>query len=104
MLRIFGLSGTQLRVFGLTYIAYALLYIGRKSLSVTKARMQTEAGVPIASLGLMDTAFLIAYAAGQLGLGPVAERAGSTHGLFVCFVVRPPVPLSFEVASSVLDR
>ena len=37
VLRVGGMGGTQLRVFALTYSAYAAVYFGRKPLSVTKA-------------------------------------------------------------------
>ena len=54
VLRVGGLSGTALQVFLMTYVSYAVLYFGRKPLSVTKGAM----GLPTSTLGNMDTAFL----------------------------------------------
>ena len=61
VLTVGGLAGQPLQVFLLTYVAYVTLYCGRKPLSVAKSAM----GLPTATLGNMDTAFLAAYAFGQ---------------------------------------
>ena len=75
------LNTQQICSFALTYFAYSVLYIGRKCLSVTKS----EIGVSNAELGTWDTAFLVAYAAGQLGLGGYVERTTAARGLTMCF-------------------
>eukprot|EP01051_Picozoa_sp_SAG22_P017739 SAG22_NODE_2808_length_2191_cov_1.463671_5_plen_178_part_01 len=71
----------QLRAYALTYLGYSFLYLGRKPLSVTKAAM----GLPTATLGNMDTAFLAAYAVGQLFLSSCSAKASAPAGLAACY-------------------
>ena len=100
VLRVGGMGGTQLRVFALTYSAYAAVYFGRKPLSVTKA----EIGLPPSVTGGMDTAFLAAYAFGQLCLGPLASRAGAPRGLALCYGGCALALLGFATIDSTLAR
>ena len=82
VMRVGGLSGTPaLQVFLLTYACYAVLYFGRKPLSVTKGAM----GLPTSTLGNMDTAFLAAYAFGQLFLSGLSAQVSAGRGLAICY-------------------
>lgn len=62
--------------FALTWLAYASYYLGRKGFSVAKAAVARELGVGIEVLAGIDTAYLVAYAAGQVPSGVAADRFG----------------------------
>ena len=64
------------RVFALTWLAYASYYLGRKGFSVAKAAVSRELGVGIEVLASIDTAYLVAYALGQVPSGVAADRFG----------------------------
>jgi sugar phosphate permease len=81
LLKIGGLTGQPLQVFLLTYVAYVTLYCGRKPLSVAKSAM----GLPTATLGNMDTAFLAAYAFGQLFLAGLSTQTSTARALALCY-------------------
>lgn len=70
-------SGERSRVFGLSWLAYATYYLGRKGFGVTKARIESKLGVSASWLATIDTAYLIAYAAGQFGSGLAGDRVGA---------------------------
>lgn len=62
--------------FVITWLAYASYYLGRKGFSVAKAAVSRELGVGIEVLASIDTAYLVAYAAGQVPSGVAADRFG----------------------------
>jgi sugar phosphate permease len=64
------------RAFALTWLAYALLYLCRKNLSVAKEPLSRDRGLSNADLGDIDTAYLTAYAVGQFGNGALGDRIG----------------------------
>lgn len=71
------LAKGRARVFGLTWISYASYYLGRKGLSVTKARLVSRMGVSEGMLAAIDTAYLVAYALGQFASGILGDRFGA---------------------------
>jgi sugar phosphate permease len=62
---------------GLTWVAYASYYFGRKGFSVVKSTLRHSLGVSEYALGAIDTFYLIAYAVGQFGSGYLGDRVGS---------------------------
>jgi sugar phosphate permease len=62
--------------FALTWLAYASYYLGRKGFSVAKVAVSRELGVGIEVLASIDTAYLAAYALGQVPSGVAADRFG----------------------------
>src|SRR6476659_8627486 len=62
---------------GLSWLAYASYYLGRKAFSVTKAKIATELGLHEGMLAAIDTGFLIGYACGQVPSGLAADRVGA---------------------------
>ena len=72
---------------GLTWLAYASYYLGRKSFSVVKSSLRVSLGVSERALGLIDTFYLAAYALGLFFSGYVGDRVGArrliTFGLAV---------------------
>jgi sugar phosphate permease len=69
--------GGLARVFAVSWLAYASYYLGRKGFSVAKASVARELGLSPANLAVIDTAFLVAYAAGQVPSGLAADRLGA---------------------------
>jgi sugar phosphate permease len=67
----------QSLAFGVTWLAYATYYLGRKGFSVTKARIVKEVGLSETMLANIDTGYLAAYAAGQFISGLIGDRVGA---------------------------
>jgi len=70
-------ANTRRGVFGLTWLAYAAYYLGRKGFGVTKARIESTLGVSAGWLATIDTVYLVAYAAGQFMSGLAGDRLGA---------------------------
>ncbi|HET9953303.1 MAG TPA: MFS transporter [Polyangiaceae bacterium] len=66
-----------LRAWTLSWLAYAIYYVGRKGFSVSKKTMAAEFGLSEATLGGIDTAYLIAYTVGQFTSGWLGDRIGA---------------------------
>jgi len=62
---------------GLTWVAYASYYLGRKGFSVVKSTLRHSLGVSESALGLIDTFYLAAYAGGLFFSGYVGDRIGA---------------------------
>lgn len=62
---------------GLTWLAYATYYTGRKGFSVAKKSIQEQLGVSTGTLGAIDTAYLVAYSIGQFASGYLGDRIGA---------------------------
>ena len=63
--------------FGVSWLAYASYYLGRKGFSVTKVAVARELGLGTPVLAAIDSAFLVAYALGQVPSGVLADRIGA---------------------------
>ena len=62
---------------GLTWLAYASYYFGRKGFSVVKSTLRDSLGVSERALGLIDTFYLAAYALGLFFSGYLGDRVGA---------------------------
>jgi sugar phosphate permease len=62
---------------GLTWLAYASYYFGRKGFSVVKSTLRRTLGVSEGALGMIDTLYLAAYALGLFCSGYVGDRVGA---------------------------
>jgi sugar phosphate permease len=69
--------GARSVALGVSWLAYASYYLGRKGFSVAKVAVAGEFGLAAPALGAIDTAFLAAYALGQLPSGLAADRFGA---------------------------
>jgi sugar phosphate permease len=67
----------RLTAWGLTWLAYATYYTGRKGFSVVKRSLETELGISRDVLGWIDTAYLVAYAVGQFVNGLLGDHIGA---------------------------
>ena len=61
----------------LTWVAYAVYYLGRKGFSVAKKPIEHEYHIGREALGLIDTGHLALYAVGQVLSGMLADRVGA---------------------------
>lgn len=94
------LFALQLRAFILTWICYASYYLTRKNLAVVKSRLHTDLGVSTFELASLDTAYLIAYAAGQFLSGAVGDRIGSRRLLTLGLIGSASTALVFGLSST----
>ena len=62
---------------GLTWLAYASYYFGRKGFSVVKSTLRHSLGVSERALGVIDTFYLATYAFGMFFSGYVGDRVGA---------------------------
>ena len=65
------------RAWALSFLGYALYYVGRKGLSVSKKTLVRDEGLSEAALGGIDSAYLAAYAISQFASGVVGDRWGA---------------------------
>ena len=70
-------SRDRYSAWGLTWLAYASYYFGRKGFSVVKSTLRHTLGVSERALGLIDTLYLAAYALGLFFSGYVGDRIGA---------------------------
>ncbi len=64
-------------VWGVTWLAYATYYLGRKGFSAAKHSLKSAGLLGEQALGNIDTAFLAAYALGQFVSGYLGDRVGA---------------------------
>ena len=101
---LFGSNPTYERwrwqIFAITWLAYAGLYLTRKSFSVAKIGIGegTAIGLTQSQLAWIDGAFLVAYAIGQFLCGMAGDRFGTRKvlliGMFVSVVTAIAMGLS----------
>jgi sugar phosphate permease len=72
-----GRARDRYTAYGVTWLAYATYYLGRKGFSVTKKTLSGALGMSEAALGLIDAVYLAAYALGQFGSGALGDRSGA---------------------------
>lgn len=70
-------DNARLAAWGITWLAYATYYVGRKGLSVAKKPLETELGIDRNALAAIDTGYLVAYSAGQFLSGLAADSVGA---------------------------
>lgn len=66
----------QVRIFALSWFAYAAFYFPRNAISAAKVGILDDGVISRAGLGYLDSAYLAAYAVGQFVWGAMAERFG----------------------------
>jgi sugar phosphate permease len=93
-------SRAHLTAWGLTWLAYATYYTGRKGFSVTKRTIEQELGVTRDALAFIDTAFLVAYAFGQFANGLLGDSLGARRLVGYGMLLSAAACVSFGSASS----
>ena len=73
------------QIFAITWLAYAGFYLTRKSFAVAKIEMGKPSGLGLdnETLGLIDGAFLTAYALGQFFWGVCGDRYGTRRVVLI---------------------
>jgi MFS transporter, OPA family, sugar phosphate sensor protein UhpC len=64
-------------VWGVTWLAYASYYLGRKGFSAAKHSLKDAKLLDTGALGAIDTAYLAAYSLGQFASGVLGDRVGA---------------------------
>lgn len=64
-------------VWGVTWLAYASYYLGRKGYSASKSSLKNAGLLDTGALGVIDTAYLGAYSLGQFVSGVLGDRVGA---------------------------
>lgn len=92
------------QVFGITWLAYVGFYLTRKAFSAAKAGMLEDPHLSItkAQMGLIDGAYLIAYAIGQFAWGIAGDRYGTRRVLLIGMLASVIVGAGMGVSSIVL--
>ena len=72
-----NLSAGQLRIFGITWIAYAGFYLCRKNLSVVLPLLNNVSGLHGIDLANIVFGYSLLYAVGQFACGPLSDRIGA---------------------------
>ena len=90
----------QCVLFSITYVAYVAIYFARKPVAVVKSTLETDLGMSIASLGMIDTSMLAAYAAGQFMTGTVVRILGRNAALIGAFALCGALTAAFGGANS----
>jgi OPA family sugar phosphate sensor protein UhpC-like MFS transporter len=67
----------RVRVFALTWLAYASYYLCRKGFPVSKSRVASDFHLSLPAINTIDTGYLTAYALGLFASGLVCDRVGS---------------------------
>jgi MFS transporter, OPA family, sugar phosphate sensor protein UhpC len=65
------------RIFLISWLAYAGLYLGRKNFSVAMPRLQEEGGLDKFQLANLLFVYSLMYTLGQFVMGPLADRFGA---------------------------
>lgn len=87
---------------GLTWLAYATYYTGRKGFSVAKKAIHSELGVSEAALGAIDTVYLGAYSLGQFASGLAGDRIGARRLIGVGMLLSAACCLAFGASGTAL--
>lgn len=64
-------------MWGVTWLAYATYYLGRKGFSSSKAELENAGLLSIAAMGVIDSLYLAAYSLGQFANGTLGDRIGA---------------------------
>ena len=89
-------------VWAVTWVAYASYYAGRKGLSVAKKSLHDRLGVSESTLGAIDTAYLVAYSAGQFASGLLGDRVGARKLVGIGMLLSALACVAFGASSTAL--
>ncbi len=75
----------RLRIFGITWLAYASYYLVRKPFSIAKVAIVNDPRITLSKFQMaeIDTAYQIAYCLGQFVWGPLGDRLGTRRIVIV---------------------
>ncbi len=88
------------RVFSATWLSYFGFYFARKPFYITKAALGDALGWDAATLGLIGTAYLLAYTVGQFVAGTLGNRTGPRVLLLAGMLVSAGANAAFGLTNS----
>ncbi|MBA7496113.1 Membrane sensor protein UhpC [subsurface metagenome] len=89
----------RMRIFFTVWITYIIYYIGRNNYAIAKPFIMDEFGAYSATLmGLVSTAFLLAYAFGQFVNGFLGDKVGARRFITLGLIVSSALNLLMGVA------
>jgi sugar phosphate permease len=94
-------SSWRWRVFAATWLSYAGYYFCRKPFSIVKGSLGEELGIDATSLGMIGTAYLLAYTVGQFIAGAAGNRWGPRILLLIGMGVSIGTAIGFGFSNSV---
>lgn len=95
----------RIRIFAITWLAYAGLYFTRQAFSSAKLGILQDhsmTGVTQELLGVIDALYLAAYALGQFLWGPVADKRGSRLVVLTGLALSAVVAVTIGLTSSLV--
>jgi sugar phosphate permease len=95
-------GGERRLALGVSWLAYATYYLGRKAFSALKKPLEHELGILPGALGAIDTAFLAAYTVGQFASGFAGDRFGSRRLVGYGMLVSSVACLGFGLSGGAL--
>lgn len=95
-----SLAPARRRAFALSWLAYATYYLGRKGFSVVKSSLSREFGFSTGTLAAIDTAYLVAYACGQVPSGLIADRWGARRLVAAGMLISALACVAFGASST----
>lgn len=96
-----NLFSWQVKIFSVSWLAYAAFYFPRQAFSAAKVGILDEGFLTRQSMGLLDSAYLAAYAAGQFIWGAAAERFGTRRVVAGGLVMAAVAALAMGIAPAV---
>ncbi|NCX98441.1 MAG: MFS transporter, partial [Planctomycetia bacterium] len=99
-----ALLAWQVRIFAVTWLAYAGYYLTRKGLSIAKVELKKPdvMGLSTETLSLIDGGYLAAYAAGQFLWGILGDRVGTRVVVLAGMAGSVAVALTMGLSKSAL--
>jgi sugar phosphate permease len=89
-------------VWGVTWLAYASYYLGRKGFSAAKHSLKGAGLLDVQALGAIDTAYLAAYSLGQFVSGVLGDRVGARRLIGYGLLLSAALCAAFGSVSSAL--
>ena len=96
------LSSWQIRIFTVSWIAYAAIYFGRVNLAVALPAIQESFGWSKSQLGLIGTLFFWVYGIGQLINGYMGDRVSARKYVFIGLIITALTNILFGFASALI--
>ena len=94
-------SSWRWRIFAATWLSYAGYYFCRKPFSIVKGTLGEDLGIDATSLGMIGTAYLLAYTVGQFIAGAAGNRWGPRVLLLIGMGLSIGVSIGFGFSNSV---
>ena len=96
------MNARRSQVWGVTWLAYASYYFGRKSFSAAKRAIEADGLLNLRELGYVDSGYLAAYSLGQFVNGALGDRVGARRLVGFGLMTSAALCLAFGLSSTAL--